>query len=426
LKRTPTGSTRSASSRASRSPTPQRRPSAPPSEAPSEEIWLSPSPTKSRDDGIAARNDLGHSAPWPPRGVSPIARTAQKGRYGAVPRTLDDAAGGGETARSCSPSIFRGETYRSLTSVNSERSLSPGREIPGYSGHIPRKANVYGTTFKMANDRAAVRPSNDSDAAGPTSRRSTQPQQGSGQDDSAPMYSPVLGQRSFSADTRRPAPLGREASGEIPSHIDHVPRKGSRGGNNKDTSLTSSRSENRPAPLGRESIGMIPSHIDHVPRKRRTVEVTTSSPPSMKSRSLSPEFDRIPGYTGHVPRKEPENIFGATFRAANDQAAEGPDASPTSPHRILPQNDRLSPSDTIPGYGGYIAKKGPGNVFGATFRASNERAAGTSADPVASSRTESHRFMQEPLHATTRSVSPYRTPNRSASGFRTVATANAD
>lgn len=194
-----------------------------------------------------------------------------------------------------------------------------------------------------------------------------------------------------SAPEPRDFPRGRESNGEIPGHIDHVPRKGP-------ASLFSGNLLGYPK--GRPSTGEIPSDISQVPRKCRSPTAKTrlarSPPPTSRARSPGPPGSTIPGYAGYVPKVGPRNILGLTFKAANESAnaADAPSEAP-------PETDRTGSCATtrtmpegrvgIPGYAGYIPRKGPTNVFGATYRAGADRAA-KGLDPVKEAMTETRRL----------------------------------
>lgn len=252
---------------------------------------------------------------------------------------------------------------------SSSRELSP---IPGYSGHVPKKTNVYGTSFRQANE-IAFKSEEFANGDKPTE--------------------PV---------SLRDYPRGRESAGEIPSNIHHVPRK----------ALSTTRSEVVLGyPKGRSAVGEIPSHINHVPRKCRSLRnlrcfAAEDSPPAQAppeaenqrpSRSPSPGRESIPGYSGYIPKVGPRNVFGVRCRVANEIAA-----SETAPVDTAAQESARSCSTlnspgasecdrTIPGYAGYIPKKGPSNIMGATYRAANERAA-RGIDPVKEAATETTRL----------------------------------
>lgn len=84
----------------------------------------------------------------------------------------------------------------------------------------------------------------------------------------------------------------------------------------------------------------------------------------------------IPGYTGYVPMKKAEAVFGARFRAANDLAVTAATASMDHAEHCGIYSKKTRPQSAerraghIPGYGGHLPRKR--NVFGEGFRAANE------------------------------------------------------
>jgi hypothetical protein len=54
----------------------------------------------------------------------------------------------------------------------------------------------------------------------------------------------------------------------------------------------------------------------------------------------------VPGYTGYVPRKHPEQVFGCTYTTASAYAAQS-----------LPTVTTARIQQPIPGYRGYVAGK---------------------------------------------------------------------
>jgi len=193
-----------------------------------------------------------------------------------------------------------------------------------------------------------------------------------------------------SAPEPRDFPRGRESSGEIPGHIDHVPRKGP--ANLSSTNLSG-------YPKGRSATGEIPSDISQVPRKCRspilqTRPVRSPAPTSRdRLRSPGPPGSTMPGYAGYVPKVGPRNILGLTFKAAADAVAERSADAPPDTDRTGSTTTRTLPEGRvgIPGYAGYIPKKGPTNVIGATYRAGADRAA-RGLDPVNEAVTENRRL----------------------------------
>lgn len=198
-----------------------------------------------------------------------------------------------------------------------------------------------------------------------------------------------------SAPEARDFPRGRESVGEIPGHIDHVPRKGP---------ANLSTGNLLGYPKGRPSTGEIPSDISQVPRKCRSpmgrIASGRSPPPTSREelRSPGPPGSTIPGYAGYVPKVGPRNILGLTFGAANASANAA-----EAPSKAVPDTDRTGSSATtrtkpehrvgIPGYAGYIPKKAPRNVIGSTYQAGVERA-GRGSETVKEAVTETGRLQE--------------------------------
>mmetsp|Transcript_72641 Transcript_72641/g.126117 ORF Transcript_72641/g.126117 Transcript_72641/m.126117 type:complete len:199 (-) Transcript_72641:94-690(-) len=87
----------------------------------------------------------------------------------------------------------------------------------------------------------------------------------------------------------------------------------------------------------------------------------------------------LPGYTGHVPGKEAENILGCSHTRANalavaacsrrgDPFQEDPFAKRHNPYGLLVKRRGAE----VPGYTGHIPGKHATSVFGNTFAHSNE------------------------------------------------------
>jgi len=290
--------------------------------------------------------------------------------------------------------------------------MSPGKEIPGYSGYVPKKGpgNVYGKNFRRSNEAAL-----DAEA------RAANGSPGAGTEDPW--------------DARRPR--YREHMGEIPSHIDHVPRKTLYSVASERT-LVQGDTASVNYPKGRQATGEIGSHINHVPRKCRSLrnlrdfaadDCAPAQPPPLKEadsmsegrRSMSPGRTAIPGYAGYVPKVAARNVYGMRYRAATENAARLDEAADDRQSVRSGSTCEVPERHVgIPGYAGYIPKKGPANVLGATFRAANERAA-RGADPVNEAVTETARLQEgssvwEPWN-TTDSVVPKR--KLSETGART-------
>jgi hypothetical protein len=250
--------------------------------------------------------------------------------------------------------------------------MSPGKEIPGYAGYIPKKGpgNLFGKSFGATNEIV---------------EKSQEATNGA-----APAAPPAP-----SAPEQKGFPRGRESAGEIPSHIDHVPRKGP---------VNVSSGSTQGYPKGRPATGEIPSHISHVPRKTRKGQSPppdSSSGPRLPARSMSPVGCSIPGYGGYVPKVGPRNICGLSYKAANESAANTADAAREAVNESAWSGSSVnslgrSMSERrvgIPGYAGYIPKKGPANIMGSTYRAGVERAARGS-DPVNEAKTETARLQE--------------------------------
>lgn len=243
------------------------------------------------------------------------------------------------------------------------RSLSPRGMISGYSGHVPRKENVFGLNFHQANDAAEKTRPLTIPACDPTP--------------SAPASDPV--------DEPRGSLRGRERSGEIPSHIDHVPRKGA---------ASASSPGDGGSPEGRPTTGEIPSHISHVPRKGRlqgspSDAASPTQSPELPCRSLSPGA-YIPGYSGHVPRVGPRNIIGLSFVAANHRAAAD-EASKSASAEAERSTSVSSPARQrerrigIPGYTGYRPKMAGENITSSACPRWEPRPSETPADSASPS-----------------------------------------
>mmetsp|Transcript_81031 Transcript_81031/g.127619 ORF Transcript_81031/g.127619 Transcript_81031/m.127619 type:complete len:467 (-) Transcript_81031:8-1408(-) len=331
------------------------------------------------------------------------------------------------------------------------RPLSPGYTMPGYTGHVPKVAaqNIIGSTFRRANERAAF---GDSVAVERQTRRCGSPK-GSpmrgdiadvprkkriGVTDHIKSLSDMNGQppiqRSVSCKLFDGFgfPYGREKDGEIPSFIDHVPRK---------AAASMKSEEGFGCPFGREVTAEIPSYIEHVPRKSRKgrpeylqaqwdsinqprprEEPSRDEPDAAKSpaaRSASPRMDRqaIPGYSGHVRKVAAENVFGVSFKIAGACAdGEGTDdVKYEHPWLGSPNVHARSHGRSIPGYSGYIPKKGPDGVLGATFKSANERAA-DGFDPVLEAKSEATRLQEERFQVEGSLRSPTSRPTRQTTG----------
>lgn len=75
----------------------------------------------------------------------------------------------------------------------------------------------------------------------------------------------------------------------------------------------------------------------------------------------------LPGYTGYIPSKDAENVYGLTFKAANMTALAEVDMKRT--RRGQPRMTRsvgLAPGMEIAGYMGFVPGRYADNVFGLT------------------------------------------------------------
>lgn len=73
--------------------------------------------------------------------------------------------------------------------------------------------------------------------------------------------------------------------------------------------------------------------------------------------------ERLPGYSGHIPGKHSENIFGKTFMQANDRAISRRESAPTG----ASMRAASEPRAIITGYAGHMPGSAE-NVFGMTYR----------------------------------------------------------
>merc|ERR1719201_848549 len=101
-----------------------------------------------------------------------------------------------------------------------------------------------------------------------------------------------------------------------------------------------------------------------------------------RSRSSSPQRVRSlsagvpPGYAGHVPRRDSSNFYGKGFKAANKEAAieSALDVAAAWAGSLRTDTSRTR-DEAIPGYAGYVPRKGPQNIHGTSFRSANAQAA---------------------------------------------------
>lgn len=89
---------------------------------------------------------------------------------------------------------------------------------------------------------------------------------------------------------------------------------------------------------------------------------------SRKSRSQSPERDpgHIPGYCGHLPRKR--GVYGEGFSVANDCALAGKEVDKKTAWN---SSHTTAVCSAIAGYTGHIPSKRAEHVYGKTFQVAN-------------------------------------------------------
>lgn len=84
----------------------------------------------------------------------------------------------------------------------------------------------------------------------------------------------------------------------------------------------------------------------------------------------------LPGYTGWVPAKAAENVVGATYQRANELACVAAEARASLPliggRRVNPWGMGDRAGSMIVGYTGFIPGKSADGVFGHTYKMENE------------------------------------------------------
>lgn len=92
-----------------------------------------------------------------------------------------------------------------------------------------------------------------------------------------------------------------------------------------------------------------------------------------------------------------ENVFGVSFGTAGECADgdEPADFKKEHPWLTSPPAHTRTAGRAIPGYSGYIPRKAPEGVCGATFKAANDRAT-DGFDPVTEARSETTRLQDCP------------------------------
>lgn len=272
------------------------------------------------------------------------------------------------------------EPQQKLDTKEIPRTLSPDRQIPGYMGFAPaiESENVYGMTYRSATEH--VNNKGSFDDAGSEGQMSPMPkhrEKGSG----VPGYTghiPCLvpnnihGSRyQLAADRANKSPRAGAGWGPDPDSRDNAPRA------NAALKVNKNDNENS-AGINRLTNTVVAKGRDTTPRPWRRSATTSPSPTRSVSRGVPP------GYSGHVPRRESGNVYGKTFRHSNlgaeaDTALTVSDAWQGDLRNELassPQKMDNLPSTgaEVPGYSGYVPKKGPENVYGSSFRKANERA----------------------------------------------------
>eukprot|EP00933_Yihiella_yeosuensis_P041260 TRINITY_DN35674_c0_g1_i1.p1 TRINITY_DN35674_c0_g1~~TRINITY_DN35674_c0_g1_i1.p1 ORF type:complete len:367 (-),score=70.06 TRINITY_DN35674_c0_g1_i1:33-1133(-) len=230
-----------------------------------------------------------------------------------------------------------------------------GAAVPGYTGYVPGKAaeaENMGKRFAMANvdgfSRAGVR--------APLR----------GQAPASPKYT-----------VSKPAP---GYSGHVSGKIEDVYGTGWNSSNLHAATprmAQSSRSEVRPGDL----VASKPS--------RRIAEIAQSPRAGNGSSPVRPGTGQaavaVPGYTGHVPGKDPEDVVGSRFSAANAVACVefGDKKAPVrnawkrtdAPGVEARRNSGAAAGKTVPGYTGHVHGKTPeAGVMGLRFAAANTKA----------------------------------------------------
>jgi len=268
------------------------------------------------------------------------------------------------------------------TSAVLSKPTSPSRApvyIPGYAGHVPNTVpdNIFGVPHQLANELAldgGMVPRWDAPAPDTHTAHDKKPIAASRLDAKIPGYAGhVRGKGPEEVFGMTFHKANQAAVQEVDANI---------GSGRK--SPTRKQNEKR---KGAE----IPGYAGHVPRKdadnifglsfcvaNRFAEdaltedghVASCKPPHLDSRDLSPVRNgcQVPGYAGHIPKKGPQNVFGATFHAANQQAG-------TSRDRDSDKNvcNQAAACRAIPGYSGFTPGKFAENVCGKTFKSANHQ-----------------------------------------------------
>jgi hypothetical protein len=262
---------------------------------------------------------------------SPLSHSRSLRNLRASPRGETDSV-----PSSPGPTWDKREGFRS-----NSRSVSRGRDMPGYQGYVPRKkpqANLYGMRFKAANDLARDPP--DMAREGPQTPGNQSPKQATKRDfiSGYQGYVPKVGPENIYG-------LGvREACKRAVVDVKDAPL------NAATVNSTWSESLRDVSPLTKRGLspdrritGEIPSHLEHVPRKNRSGVIPPTGKCMPSNRTAEDSFPGpMPGYTGYIPRKGPQSVVGASFSKVIDRAATGidPVAQATTETTLL-QSDGL-------------------------------------------------------------------------------------
>lgn len=214
----------------------------------------------------------------------------------------------------------------------------PGTEIPGYRGYIPGKSarNIFGVSYRSANKLASE-------------DEYPEPNKSSGNDDYP--WMPAAG---FPSRPRSKGPL-------LPP-------------------LPLSEMRRQKSARGKVSPSPVPGETD-VTKNDADDRSTFGSNDSLLIQESLPRCrpgTEIPGYTGYVPKKNIDNVFGATFKEVNQRAITGTDPNPEETtekvlfwrSQAIQDSQSLSPM-VMPGYAGYLPGTRPSNVFGLTWCRAN-------------------------------------------------------
>lgn len=294
--------------------------------------------------------------------------------------------------------------WRRCNSASKERS-SQGRDIPGYSGYVPQKrsGNVYGESYYKANRSAARIPvvgesDRDPRAESPQWTRSLSPRAAiSGYQGYVPKANAKIIYGSGHRSTRERAAV--EANERRPSNEAEINAEWSqslRGGVRRKRSECESFSGSGSA-CG-ESCSGEPGSLLHGPGAH---DIPPASPQS-KSRSYGAPASPQSRSKGAEANSPAGRSYGLSY-------SFGAPASPSPSRCRTPQRDRNGDGggadgesrnfSQMPGYAGYVPKKGPENVMGTTFAKANQRAF-SGIDPVAGATTESSFLQSDPFVAT--------------------------